>query len=111
MKTMYATRDFNDAGTGRSFARGDAITDVSEDILGNYKAASLVTDENPNGDPAPEPAAVQPDPAFATGEPDPLPETVGADPAPVADAPEPQAEADADAPAATSTRRRKAADA
>lgn len=45
--TMYATRDFRDAGTERAFKRGEAIADVNEGAMGNYAAAGLVAPEQP----------------------------------------------------------------
>jgi hypothetical protein len=44
-KKHYAARDFNDAGTEKSFALGDDIT--GEANLGNYIAAGLATDKKP----------------------------------------------------------------
>ncbi|MEH3046506.1 hypothetical protein [Sphingomonas adhaesiva] len=45
--TMYATRDFRDAGTERAFTRGEAITDVPPGAMANYTAAGLVSRERP----------------------------------------------------------------
>lgn len=118
MKTMYATRDFKDAGTGRSFARGEPMTDVDEGTVGNYEAAKLVTDENPNPVAAPEqvveaaPVAPTETQAGANSS-----EAVAASGEP-AEGEAPQAAAEPQAEAAPyadaepkSTRRRKAADA
>ncbi len=44
MKSKYATRAFNDAGTGRAFAAGEEISDVEAGVLENYEAAGLVSD-------------------------------------------------------------------
>lgn len=51
-KTMFATRDFTDAGTERSYERNKPITDVEAGVMGNYIAAGLATDEEPTADPA-----------------------------------------------------------
>lgn len=40
-KTLYATRNFKDEGTGKRFAVGDPIKDVSDGALANYEAAGL----------------------------------------------------------------------
>lgn len=42
-KTLYATRDFTDAGTERSFKKGEPV-DVEAGELENYEAAGLVGD-------------------------------------------------------------------
>lgn len=115
MKTMYATRDFKDAGTGRSFARGEPMTDVDEGTVGNYEAAKLVTDENPN--PVSEAAPVAPtepqaDAAEVTDEFAPAASSEPAEGEAPQAAAEPQADAAPEADAEPkSTRRRKAADA
>lgn len=121
MKTMYATRDFKDAGTGRSFARGEPMTDVDEGTVGNYEAAKLVTDENPNPVAAPEqvveaapvaPTESQADAATASDEFAPAASSEPAEGEAPQAAAEPQAEAAPYADAEPkSTRRRKAADA
>lgn len=63
MKTMIATRDFKDAGTGRAFAAGHPIEDVSAAILGNYEAAGLASAD---GDTADAGAATDAEAAAAT---------------------------------------------
>lgn len=40
-KRGVALRDFNDAGTGTSFRKGDPV-DLDEGTWGNYEAAGLV---------------------------------------------------------------------
>lgn len=50
--TLYATRDFKDAGTGKAFAAGDPIKDVTDGELGNYQAAGLASADTPKADPA-----------------------------------------------------------
>lgn len=40
-KSLYATRTFKDEGTGKRFAAGDQIKDVSDGALANYEAAGL----------------------------------------------------------------------
>ena len=49
MSKHFAIRDFNDAGTGRSFKAGEEIKDVPAGPLGNYEAAGLVADAAPKG--------------------------------------------------------------
>ncbi|WP_288935064.1 hypothetical protein [uncultured Sphingomonas sp.] len=56
--THYATRDFKDAGTTRFFSRGDALTDVSDGELGNYRAAGLASTEKPKSPAEAEKAAL-----------------------------------------------------
>lgn len=46
MKTMYATRDFKDAGTLRTFENGKPV-DADDATLANYKAAGLVSTDQP----------------------------------------------------------------
>lgn len=46
-KPHYATRDFTDAGTGRSFSAGAELKDIEDGQVGNYAAAGLATDEKP----------------------------------------------------------------
>jgi len=46
MKTMYATRDFKDAGTLRAFEGGKPV-EADEGTLANYKAAGLVSPDQP----------------------------------------------------------------
>ena len=46
-KTMYATRDFRDAGSERAFAAGEPIRDVSDGAMANYAAAGLATSDKP----------------------------------------------------------------
>ena len=45
-KPMYATRDFNDIGTGASFTRGSKI-EADAGVIGNYAAAGLASDKKP----------------------------------------------------------------
>jgi hypothetical protein len=46
-KTMLATRDFTDAGTGKSFLANNAV-EAEPGEMANYAAAGLVTaDEQP----------------------------------------------------------------
>jgi hypothetical protein len=45
MKSKFATRAFNDAGTGRAFAAGEEISDVEAGVVANYEAAGLVSDD------------------------------------------------------------------
>jgi hypothetical protein len=45
-KPMLATRDFTDAGTGKSFASGKAV-EGDDGTLANYAAAGLVSAEKP----------------------------------------------------------------
>lgn len=50
-KTLYATRDFKDAGTEKAFKLGDDVTD--EPGAENYAAAGLASEEKPkSSDPA-----------------------------------------------------------
>ena len=51
-KKHYATRDFNDAGSGRNFAAGKPIENVGPGELVNYCAAGLATDQKPGTTPA-----------------------------------------------------------
>lgn len=44
-KTLYATKDFRDAGTGRTFVAGKPIEKVTDGELGNYEAAGLAGDK------------------------------------------------------------------
>ncbi|KQM56697.1 hypothetical protein ASE69_03530 [Sphingomonas sp. Leaf208] len=46
-KTLYATRDFKDAGTTRFFERGTEISDAEDGVIANYVAAGLVSHEKP----------------------------------------------------------------
>lgn len=46
-KTMYATRDFRDAGSERAFAAGEPIRDVSDGEMANYAAAGLASPDKP----------------------------------------------------------------
>jgi hypothetical protein len=55
-KPHFATREFNDVGTGRTFGLGDDLKDVTPGDLGNYVAAGLASTERPKTD-APVPAA------------------------------------------------------
>lgn len=53
----FATRDFNDAGTGRSFNAGDELTGLSAGELANYEHAGLAGDKpDAAATPAPTPA-------------------------------------------------------
>lgn len=45
-KPLYATRDFNDAGTEKSFKFGQDVSD--EPGAANYRAAGLASDEKPD---------------------------------------------------------------
>lgn len=50
---MLATRDFTDAGTGRSFLANKPVDDVEPGEMANYAAAGLVkADEQPAAKPA-----------------------------------------------------------
>ncbi len=55
--TYYATRDFKDAGTERSFEGGKALEDIDEATARNYEAAGLASTEKPVADKAETPAA------------------------------------------------------
>ena len=44
-KKMYATRDFNDAGTEKAFLAGK-IVEADDATLANYAAAGLVVEES-----------------------------------------------------------------
>jgi hypothetical protein len=55
-KPHFATRDFNDVGTGRNFTIGDDLKEVTPGDLGNYVAAGLASTERPKTD-ASDPAA------------------------------------------------------
>lgn len=46
-KTLYFVRNFNDAGTGRSFEGGKRAVDLSDGEIENYRAAGLVSDQRP----------------------------------------------------------------
>ncbi|MDP1026394.1 hypothetical protein Q5H91_04150 [Sphingomonas sp. KR1UV-12] len=52
-KPLYATRDFNDAGTTRTFERGAELKKCTDGELLNYKAAGLASEEKPKDAPAP----------------------------------------------------------
>lgn len=52
--TYYATRDFTDAGTERSFEKGKPLENVDEATARNYAAAGAASTEKPAAD---EPAA------------------------------------------------------
>lgn len=45
--TYYATRDFKDEGTGKSFEGGKPMPDVDEATFANYAAAGLASTEKP----------------------------------------------------------------
>lgn len=48
-KTMFATRDFTDAGAEKSFLAGNAV-EADEGALANYAAAGLVSADKPQAD-------------------------------------------------------------
>lgn len=52
-KPFYATRQFKDAGTGKSFGFAAKI-DATDGEIGNYEAAGLASTDKPkaNADPA-----------------------------------------------------------
>ena len=62
----FATRDFNDAGTGKSFKAGQELAGVSDGELVNYEHAGLAGDK-PESAPAPTPAPASTDKAPAKG--------------------------------------------
>ncbi|MBD8677927.1 hypothetical protein [Sphingomonas sp. CFBP 13720] len=43
---MYATRDFNDSGTGKSFVKGKPVA-ATDGELANYEAGGLVSPDKP----------------------------------------------------------------
>lgn len=43
----FATRDFTDAGTGRSFEKADELTGIDAGTLRNYRAAGLASTTRP----------------------------------------------------------------
>ncbi|GGB21503.1 hypothetical protein GCM10011380_08850 [Sphingomonas metalli] len=43
----FATRDFNDAGTTRSFKAGAELTECSDGEIANYVAARLASADKP----------------------------------------------------------------
>ena len=49
-KTVRATvvRDFKDAGTERSFTKGEPIEDIEPGAIENYRAAGLLAAEDAN---------------------------------------------------------------
>ena len=51
-RTFYASRDFKDEGTGRSFEGGKPMSDVDEGTFANYEAAGLASTEKPAADKA-----------------------------------------------------------
>ncbi len=55
--TYYATRDFNDAGTGRSFEAGKVLNDIDEGTALNYEAGGLASTEKPKSE---DQAAIKP---------------------------------------------------
>jgi hypothetical protein len=59
-KTLYATRDFKDAGTTRFFERGAEITDASDGEIANYVAGGLASTEKPKPPAEAEQAALDP---------------------------------------------------
>lgn len=61
--TYYATRDFTDAGTERSFEKGKPLEDVDEGTARNYAAAGLASTEKPTPE---KPAADKPSTDKAT---------------------------------------------
>lgn len=48
--TYYATRDFTDAGTGRSFEAGKPVDDIDAGTALNYEAGGLVSTDKPKGE-------------------------------------------------------------
>lgn len=44
-KPAKAARDFTDAGTGKTFAKGATIDDV-EGVIANYRAAGLIAGDD-----------------------------------------------------------------
>lgn len=59
-KPLYATRDFKDAGTTRTFSRGDVLKDCGPGELLNYQEAGLASETKPADE---EPADDKPKPA------------------------------------------------
>lgn len=51
-KTHYATKNFKDAGTERSFIAGEEITDATAGELANYVAAGAASTEKLKADDA-----------------------------------------------------------
>lgn len=49
---FYATREFNDAGTGRMFEKNAELTDIDAGVIENYRVAGLVTSEKPDAEAA-----------------------------------------------------------
>lgn len=62
----YATRDFTDAGTNKSFKAGQELTGLSEGELGNYEHAGLAGDK-PDDIPAADKAPASTDKAPVKG--------------------------------------------
>lgn len=60
----FATRDFDDAGTGRHFTAGQELTGLNDGELVNYEHAGLAGDK-PDAAPAPAPASTDKAPAKA----------------------------------------------
>lgn len=50
--TYYATRNFKDAGTERSFTGGEPLKDIDEATARNYEAAGLASTAKPSAAPA-----------------------------------------------------------
>ena len=50
-KTLYATRDFNDAGAEKTFKLGDDLS--NEPGVENYAAAGLASEDKAEADTAP----------------------------------------------------------
>lgn len=46
--TYYATRDFTDAGTERSFEKGKPLENIDEATARNYAAAGAASTEKPD---------------------------------------------------------------
>lgn len=46
-KKYYATRDFNDAGSQRSFEAGEELADVKDGQLKNYEFSGLASTQKP----------------------------------------------------------------
>lgn len=49
---FYATREFTDAGTGRTFGKNDELTDIDAGVIANYRAGGLASPEKPDTAPA-----------------------------------------------------------
>ncbi len=49
---FYATREFNDSGTGRTFEKNAELTGIDAGVIENYRVAGLVTSEKPDAEAA-----------------------------------------------------------